>query len=133
MPQLSQMTAPWGSPSPQLSQYLLIVHLTLSWPWSALRPSSSVMESKNRRHPLCGMGSVRQLGPFSLAAGSPVDVPNPAALATSELLDGLATFGLPAFLAVPHHRPLGLRIPPCESIPAASPSLGLDVTAVDFP
>ena len=132
MPQLSQMTAPWGSPSPQLTQYLLIVHLTLSWLWSGLRPSSSVMESKNSRHLPCGCGSVRHLGPFSLAADSPVDAPDPTALATSDLLDGLAPFGLPASLVVPHHRPLKLLIAPCELIPTASPSFGLGVTAVDF-
>lgn len=132
MPQLSQMPAPWGSPSPQLTQYLLIVHLTFSWLRSALRPSSSVMGSKNSRHPLCGRGSVRHLGPFSLAADSPVDAPDSTALATTELLDGLATFCLPAPLVAPHHRPLKLRIEPCKLLSAASPLLGISVTAVDF-
>jgi hypothetical protein len=127
------MPAPWERSSPQLKQYLLIVHQTSWWPRSALCPSSSGTESKNSRHPLCGCGSVRHLGPFSLAADSPVNAPDPTALATSELLDGLATFGLPASLVVPHPRPLALRIAPCELIPAASPSLGLDVTALDFP
>ena len=71
--------------------------------------------------------------PFSSAADSLVDILNLTALAITELLDGLAILGLPVPpLIVPHHRPLKLRIEAFELVSAASPSLGIGVTAFSF-
>lgn len=133
MPQLSQIPAPWGSPSPQLTQYLLIVHLTFSWPRSALRPSSSATEPQYPRPPLYERRLVRHSGPFASAAGSLVDTPDPTALVAKKSLDDLITFGPSAPLDVPHPWPVELLIEPCGLVSAVSHSHGIGVNAIGFP